>query len=69
MIVDTKKKTKNKLVVLKSKIDESQIQAIIDNNKTKPFRHLLRTPKPDEVHVKQEEMTVKKLGKILDEEY
>ena len=51
MIVDTKKKAKNKLVVLKSKIDEMQIQTIVDNHKTKPFRHLLRTPKPHEVHV------------------
>ena len=51
MIVDTKKKAKNKLVVLKSKIDELQIQTILDNHKTKPFRHLLRTPKSHEVHV------------------
>ena len=51
MIVDTEKKQKTKIIVLKAKIDESEIQAIVNKKKAKMFRHFLKTPKPEEVHV------------------
>ena len=51
MLVDTDKKSKTKLIVLKSQIEYSEIQEIVNKKKTKFFRHLLRTPKPEDVHV------------------
>jgi len=38
-------------IVLKKKIDEDLARGIIGQKKTNVFRHLLRKPKPDEVHV------------------
>ena len=51
MIVDTDKKTKTRMIVLKPQIDDSEIQEIIDRQKTKPFRRFLKTPNPQEVHI------------------
>ena len=51
MIVDTEKKQKTKIIVLRPKTDESEMQEIVKKKKTKMFRHFLKTPKPHEVHV------------------
>ena len=51
MIIDVDKKPKAKFVVLKPQINDLEIQEIVNKKKTKFFRHMLKTPKPSEVHV------------------
>ncbi|MCA9813183.1 MAG: hypothetical protein KC483_10045 [Nitrosarchaeum sp.] len=51
MIVDVKKKPKTKNIVLKPQAKNDTVNDVIEKNKTKLFRHLLKTPKSDEVHV------------------
>ena len=51
MIVDTDKKPKTKLIVLKPQVDDLEIQEIVDKEKTKSFRRFLKSPDPHEVHV------------------
>ena len=51
LIVNTEKKQKTKVIVLRPKTDELEIQEIVNKKKAKMFRHFLKTPKPEEVHV------------------
>lgn len=51
MIVDTDKKQKTKVIVLKPHIDNLEIQELVEKKKTDFFRHLLRKPDKSEVHV------------------